>query len=118
MEAKITNIGTQGFQPTVTVGFFDDKVQVHEKKYFLDPGQTIEDIKPQIKEDLNRIEKTVAESKKLREVQGKAIDLEGVKSVSELKAEEEVKNPVDENTGSSDPSGHASNEPDEESPIS
>lgn len=93
MEAKINNIGTQGLQPVVTVGFFDGKEQMLEKRYFLDPGQTIEDIKPQIKEDLNRIEKTVSDAKELEKVKGQSIDLTDVKSTSELKAEQEVETP-------------------------
>jgi len=89
MEAKITDSSQRGIQPVVTVGFFHDKKEVFSKQYFLDPGQTIDDIKPQIKEDLNRIEKTVEEAEKNREFVGKKINLDGVKSASEIRAEKE-----------------------------
>jgi uncharacterized membrane protein len=91
MEAKVVSTGHQGMQPTVTVGFFDGKEEMHKKVYYLDPGQTIDDIKPQIKDDFDRVSQTVAEAKENRKRQGEKIDLKGVKSVSELRAEEEAK---------------------------
>ena len=91
MEAKIVSTGHQGLQPTVVIGFFDGKEEMHRKTYFLDPGQTIEDIRPQIKEDLNRIEATVAEAKENKKREGEVVDLKGVKSISEIRAEEAEK---------------------------
>jgi len=89
MEAKITGSSQNGVQPVVTVGFFLGKTEIFSRQYFLDPGQTIDDIKPQIKEDLNRIEKTVEEAEKNKELVGQVVDLDGVKSVSEISAEKE-----------------------------
>lgn len=95
MEAKITGSDTQGIQPVVTIGFFDEGKEVFSKKYFLDPGQTIDDIKPQIKDDLNRIEESVRRAKENREKVGEVVDLKDVKSASELREEKVDESPAE-----------------------
>lgn len=112
MEAKVISVTTQGTQPVVNVGFFNGKEKINDKNYYLDPGETIDSIKPKIKEDLDKTIEAVRQAEEAKERIDEVVDLEGIKSTSELEAEKKAQEEKDENTGSSDPNGFASNEPD------
>ena len=85
MDAKISDIRLQGLQTVVNVQFLDEAKIVYERIFSLDEGQTIDDIKPDIKEALINVEKSVNQKKNLQGIVNTNIDLKGVKSVSEMK---------------------------------
>ena len=89
MEAKVVSVTSQGFQPVVEVAFVEGKDTVHTKRYYLDPGQTVDDIKPQIKDDFDRAVKMVEDRTKAEELKNQKIDLSGVKGAEQIKREKE-----------------------------
>lgn len=91
-EAKVVKV-VPGLESTaVTVGFYSTKVEedgeqklLLDKVYYMGPKNTIDDIKPEIKRDLESFIATQAQGQNLEELKNKTIDLAGVNTPEEQK---------------------------------
>lgn len=99
METKIvliTHINPQQLQ--VLVNFIDGNDVVLERSYVLPNNQSIEILYPQIKEDLNGLERSKKMISDLGATLNQPVDLTSVVSSSELQAKQEERSSAQEKT--------------------
>lgn len=88
MDAKVISVKANVDQTVVTVGFYSADELKGEKVYYLNAGQTVDDIKPDIKQDLQSYEETHKQSQVIDGYKDEPIELEDVKTREELNIEE------------------------------
>lgn len=88
--AKVNSVKRAESSVVVVVGFYSNETDelLGDKTYYLDAGQTIDDLKPRIKDHIAEFDNAEKTKEALKLVVGTAVDLTDVESVKEKEARE------------------------------